>query len=39
MADHKEIHNTHSHTQEHEAHIGIPGYFGDLREFWWSERF
>lgn len=28
MADHKEIHNTHSHTQEHEAHIGIPGYVG-----------
>ncbi|MGI9055376.1 MAG: cytochrome C oxidase subunit IV family protein [Pyrinomonadaceae bacterium] len=27
MAD-QEIHNTHSHTQEHEAHIGIPGYFG-----------
>ena len=28
MAHHKEEHNTHSHTQEHEEHIGIPGYFG-----------
>ena len=28
MAHHAEEHNTHSHTQEHEAHIGIPGYLG-----------
>ena len=27
MADHTTEHNTHSHTQEHEEHIGIPGYF------------
>jgi cytochrome c oxidase subunit 4 len=28
MANHTEEHNTHSHTQEHEEHIGIPGYIG-----------
>jgi caa(3)-type oxidase, subunit IV len=27
MADNTEIHNTHSHTQEHNEHIGLPGYF------------
>ena len=27
MAQHEE-HNTHSATQDHEAHIGLPGYFG-----------
>lgn len=26
MANHTEDENTHSHTQEHEEHIGIPGY-------------
>jgi cytochrome c oxidase subunit IV len=26
MAEHTETHNTHSNAQEHEAHIGIPGY-------------
>lgn len=26
MANHTEDHNAHSHTQEHEEHIGIPGY-------------
>ncbi len=26
MANHTEENNTHSHTQEHEEHIGIPGY-------------
>lgn len=28
MANHTEDHNTHSHTQDHEEHIGIPGYLG-----------
>ena len=28
MAQDTDIHNTHSQTQEHNAHIGIPGYFG-----------
>jgi cytochrome c oxidase subunit IV len=28
MANHMEEHNAHSHTQEHEEHIGIPGYLG-----------
>jgi len=28
MAHQAEEHNTHSHTQEHEEHIGIPGYLG-----------
>ncbi len=28
MAENTDIHNTHSHTQEHNVHIGIPGYFG-----------
>jgi cytochrome c oxidase subunit IV len=28
MANHAEEHNTHSRTQEHEEHIGIPGYLG-----------
>lgn len=28
MANHTEEHNTHSHAQEHEEHIGIPGYLG-----------
>ena len=26
MANHTDEHNTHSRTQEHEEHIGIPGY-------------
>ena len=28
MANHSDEHNTHSHTQEHDEHIGIPGYIG-----------
>ena len=28
MAQHTDDHNTHSHTQDHEEHIGLPGYFG-----------
>jgi len=29
MAQHTDDdHNTHSHTQEHNEHIGLPGYFG-----------